>query len=63
MNVDKIKHHIEALQDKHRTLDEQIDKMESTGMYEDEELHRLKKKRLFIRDEITEFQNKIEASL
>ena len=62
MNVDKIKHHIGALQDKHRILDEQIDKMESTGMYEDEELHQLKKKRLALRDEITEFENKIEAS-
>lgn len=62
MNIEKIKHHIEALQEKHRILNEQIDKMESTGMYEDEELHQLKKKRLALRDEIVEFENKIEAS-
>ena len=62
MNIEKIKHHIEALQSKHRILDEQIDKLESNGLYEDEELHRLKKKRLALRDEIVEFENKLEAS-
>lgn len=62
MNVEKIKHHIAALQSKHRNLDEQIEKMESNGLYEDEELHQLKKQRLALRDEITEFEHKIEAS-
>lgn len=63
MNIEKIKHHITALQEKHRTLDEQIIKLESNGLYEDEELHELKKKRLALKDEITEFEHKIEASL
>ena len=62
MNIEKIKHHIEALREKHRILDEQIDLMESVGSYDDADLNYFKKKRLALRDEITEFENKIEAS-
>ena len=62
MHVEKIKHHIDALRTKHSKLDEQIVQMESSGSYEDTELHELKKQRLHLKDEITHFQHQIEAS-
>lgn len=61
MNIVKVKHHIEALQTKHRVLDEQINKMESNGLYEDEELHQLKKRRLALKDEITALEHTIHG--
>lgn len=49
---EKLKHHIVHLEDKHRTLDDQINTLESNELYEDEELIFLKKKRLALKDEI-----------
>lgn len=62
MHVEKIKHHIDALRTKHLKLDQQIESMEATGSYEDTELHILKKQRLALKDEITQFEHQIEAS-
>lgn len=62
MHVEKIKHHLDALRTKHSKLDKQIESMESSGSYEDTELHSLKKQRLALKDEITQFEHQIEAS-
>ena len=56
---EKLSHHIAHLEIKHRTLDEQIDSLESNGLYEDEELHFLKKKRLSIKDEIESLKSQL----
>lgn len=58
---EKLMHHIVHLEDKHRTLDEQIDSLESNEMYEDSELSFLKKKRLALRDEIELNKQKLES--
>lgn len=59
MNTEKMKHHIDALQEKHRTLDTQITLMESTGSFDDADLQQFKKQRLALKDEITECENKL----
>lgn len=59
MNSEKIKHHIEALRAKHTKLDEQIDHMETSGSFDDNELHDLKKHRLALKDEIAQNEHKL----
>lgn len=57
----KIEHHIDHLEIKHRALDDQIHKMESNGLYEDEEIHQLKKQRLALKDEIEMNKHRLES--
>lgn len=49
---EKLTHHISHLRAKHDHLDDQIVAMERTGRFNDEDLHRLKKEKLAIKDEI-----------
>lgn len=58
---EKLEHHLSHLKEQHSTLDKQIDHMEDTGIFEDEELHLLKKKRLSIKDEMESVKNKIDG--
>ena len=49
MSIEKrIKH----LEDEHHRLDKKIDGMESTGVFDDNELHDLKKQRLRLKTQI-----------
>ena len=61
MTPEKIKHHIENLEAKHRLLDNQIELMEGTGKFEDLDIENLKKQRLAIRDEIQENNEKLKS--
>jgi hypothetical protein len=54
MYENRIKH----LEEAHHMLDKKIDQMERTGIYGDEDIHDLKKKRLFLKDEIVLLQAK-----
>ena len=54
MYENRIKH----LEEAHHMLDKKIDQMERTGVFGDENIHDLKKKRLFIKDEIAMLQAK-----
>lgn len=56
---EKLSHHIAHLESKHRTLDEQIDLMESVGSYDDADLNYFKKKRLSIKDEIESLKSQL----
>jgi len=61
MTKEKLKHHLEHLAEKHAKLDREIDHMEATGVFVDEELHVLKKQRLILKDEMEDISNKISA--
>lgn len=42
----------------HETLDKKIDGMEKTGVFDDTQLHTLKKQRLQIRDQLAELRQR-----
>lgn len=47
--------HLELM---HETLDKKIDGMEKTGVFDDTQLHTLKKQRLQIRDQLAELRQR-----
>lgn len=49
---------IRHLEQMHAVLDKQIDGMEKTGVFDDNQLHNLKKQRLQIRDQLAELRRK-----
>ena len=62
MNTEKIKHHIAALREKHRTLDTQIELIETAGHITplvEVDLHHFKKQRLELKDEIAMNEAKV----
>lgn len=54
MYENRIKH----LEEAHHMLDKKIDQMERTGVYGDEDIHKLKKQRLLLRDQIQDLLKK-----
>lgn len=52
---------IRHLEQMHAVLDKQIDGMERTGVFDDTQLHNLKKQRLQIRDQLAEMKAKQQA--
>jgi hypothetical protein len=54
MYENRIKH----LEHVHEMLDKKIDVMEKTGVFEDNNIHDLKKQRLQIRDQLSELRRK-----
>jgi hypothetical protein len=54
MYENRIKH----LEHVHEMLDKKIDVMEKTGVFEDYNIHDLKKQRLQIRDQLSELRRK-----
>ncbi len=49
---------IKHLEEAHHALDKKIRGMESTGVFEDEHLHELKKQKLILKDQIEELKQK-----
>jgi hypothetical protein len=47
--------HLELM---HETLDKKIDGMEKTGVFDDTQMHTLKKQRLQIRDQLAELRQR-----
>jgi hypothetical protein len=56
VNREKLEHHVLHLQELHAILDKEIDNKTRSGLFEDQEIEELKKKRLNIKDQITRFQ-------
>jgi len=52
---------IRHLEQMHTVLDKQIDGMEKTGVFDDTQLHNLKKQRLQIRDQLAELRARQQA--
>ena len=50
------KDQIRQLENQHRELDNKIDTMEKTGIFEDMRLQELKKQRLLIRDQLRDLR-------
>lgn len=48
---------IAHLEEAHASLNKQIDHAEKSGVYEDEHLHEMKKKRLHLKDEIAKLKS------
>lgn len=48
--------HLKHLEEMHQQLNKRIDRMESTGVFEDVTLEVLKKQRLHLKDEIAKIQ-------
>jgi hypothetical protein len=49
---------IRHLEQMHQVLDKQIDGMERTGVYDDNQLHMLKKQRLQLRDQLADLRRR-----
>ena len=52
---------IKHLETMHEALDKKIDGMEKTGVFDDNQLHALKKQRLQIRDQLAELRVRQQA--
>lgn len=61
MTKEKLMHHLEHLAEKHMKLDDEIDHMENTGSFVDEELTVLKKQRLRLKDEMESVKERIKT--
>lgn len=55
-----IENRIKHLEEEHARLEKRIHGMESTGVFEDENLHDLKKQRLHIKDELAKLQQTLK---
>ena len=56
------KNRIAHLEEEHKRLDKQVDTMERTGMFVENDLNNLKKKRLKVKDEINSLKHKMETT-
>ena len=56
------KNRIAHLEEEHARLNKQVDNMERTGLYAEDDLHNLKKKRLKIKDEIAALTHKMQTT-
>ena len=52
------KDQIRQLEHQHQQLDNQIDTLEKTGIYEDTRMQDLKKRRLLIRDQLSDLRRR-----
>lgn len=55
----KQEHHLDALNTKHRMLDDQIKEYEMSPAVDDAVIHQLKKEKLAVKDEITAFKKQL----
>jgi len=63
MHIESLKHHISHLEDSHRHLDSQLIKLEKQHQNDSVEAHNIKKKKLYIKDEITRCRHQLESML
>lgn len=57
--IESLKDKITTLQLEHHDLDAAVCRMEESKIFEDEQLHRLKKKKLFLKDQISLLERKL----
>lgn len=60
MNPEKVLHHVSHLEEKLDTLKKQVAELERTGIYDDKEIHLLKKQKLLLKDEIERLTKSIQ---
>jgi hypothetical protein len=57
--IESLMQKISTLRLEHHDLDAAICRMEESRIFEDEQLHRLKKKKLFLKDQISWLERKL----
>ncbi len=57
--IETLKERISALRTEHHDLDAVIARMEESRVFEDEQLHRLKKRKLLLKDQIVMLERKL----
>lgn len=60
--MDQLEKKLKSLHKQHADLDKKVTKMETTGVYEDSHLEKMKKQRLHIKDNIAKIQAKQQFS-
>ena len=60
--IEAIREKLGSLRTEHHDLDAAIARMEESRIFEDEALHRLKKKKLFLKDQIVLLERKLAIS-
>jgi hypothetical protein len=59
--IEALREKISSLRTEHHDLDAAISRMEDSRIFEDEQLHRLKKKKLLLKDQIVWLERKLET--
>jgi hypothetical protein len=57
--IETLKERISALRTEHHDLDAVISRMEESRVFEDEQLHRLKKRKLLLKDQIVMLERRL----
>lgn len=57
--IESLKQKITTLRLEHHDLDAAICRMEESRIFEDDQLHRLKKKKLLLKDQIVQLERKL----
>lgn len=57
--IESLKQKISTLRLEHHDLDAAICRMEESRIFEDDQLHRLKKKKLLLKDQIVQLERKL----
>ena len=57
--IEALREKISALRTEHHDLDAAIARMEESKVFEDEQLHRLKKRKLLLKDQIVWLERKL----
>jgi uncharacterized protein YdcH (DUF465 family) len=63
MHADSLQHHISHLEESHSKLNKEVDLYERTGNYTDQDLTVLRKKRLYIKDELARCRQQLTEML
>ncbi|MGH8682543.1 MAG: DUF465 domain-containing protein [Burkholderiales bacterium] len=59
--IEALKEKISSLRTEHHDLDAAIARVEESRIFEDEQLHRLKKKKLYLKDQIVLLERRLEG--
>jgi hypothetical protein len=59
--IEALREKISSLRTEHHDLDAAITRMEESRIFEDEQLHRLKKKKLYLKDQIVLLERRLEG--
>ena len=59
--IEALRERIGSLRTEHHDLDAAISRMEESKIFEDEQLHRLKKKKLLLKDQIVSLEHKLDG--
>ena len=61
--IEALREKISSLRTEHYDLDAAVARMEESRIFEDEQLHRLKKRKLFLKDKIVSLERKLEDDI